>query len=164
VVKKFVLIDKILDNKDDKQISRKRKIVSSLRGKNRFQSQPYIRHIDLLLFDRNINKFFKTSSFQSYSQLNKKFFVYILDHFRLYWNKSRGGMEHGHLAKRKLTCKGTLGLILWHLASGDTYQLYCISTRLTKALISNYLCWGMKILLKTLKNLLECNMDYNEEY
>jgi hypothetical protein len=73
-------------------------------------------------------------------------------------------MEHSNLAKRKLTCEGTLGLILWHLASEDFYQSYCASTRLTKALISNYLCWGMRILLKTLENLPECNMDYNEEY
>jgi hypothetical protein len=114
-----------------------------------------------------IYKFFKTSSLlslQNYTQLNKKFFVYILDYFQLYWNISHGEMEHSYLAKRKLTCKGILGLILWHLAFEDSYQSYCASIGLTKASISNYLCWEMRILLKTLENLSECNMDYNEKY
>jgi predicted membrane channel-forming protein YqfA (hemolysin III family) len=161
------LINKILNDEDNKQISRKRKIVSSLQGKSRFQSQPYIRHIVLLLFGGNINKFFKisfSSSLQSHTRLNKKSFVYIFDHFQLYWNISCGGIEHSYLAKKKLTCKGTFGLILWHLAFRNFYQSYCTFIKLTKVLISNYLCWGMRILLKTLKNLFKCNMDYNEEF
>jgi hypothetical protein len=73
-------------------------------------------------------------------------------------------MEHDYLVKKKLICKGTLGLILWPLTSGDFYQSYCTSIRLTKVSISNYLCWKLKILLKTLENLFEYNIDYNEEY
>jgi hypothetical protein len=38
IVEKFVLINKILNNENDEQILRKRKIVSSLRGKSKFQS------------------------------------------------------------------------------------------------------------------------------
>jgi hypothetical protein len=73
-------------------------------------------------------------------------------------------MEHSHLVKKKLTCEGILGFILWHLAFGDSYKSYCTSIRLTKVSISNYLCWRMKILLKTFENLFECNIDYNEKY